>query len=273
MKLSGSRLKELASLMTVKGRREKDAFLASGVRVIGEAIKADWPIRYLVVSRSDLTSTGEEFLRSVDGLEMFEMAAKDMKRFDNSRSSQGIIAVLSKPPESDSSDDVRSKLILALDSIADPSNLGAILRSAHAFGFRDVILSSGSVELYSPKVVRSSAGSIFHLHIQPDIELTDFLTELKDSDYAIVGTSSQGDVSGEAPAGNGPVCLVIGNEARGISAGVMALCDKMMRIPIGDDCESLSAPVAAGIAMYEISRTVHSTKLTKPGAGETVIRK
>jgi len=273
MKLSGSKLKEFASLLTVKGRREKNAFLVSGVRVIEEAIKANWPIQYLVVSRSELTSTGEEFLRRIDGVEIFELAARDLRRFDSSQSSQGIVAVLSRPLENDGPGNVNSELILALDAIVDPSNLGAILRSAHAFGFRDVILSSGSVELYSPKVVRASAGSIFHLDIHADIELPDLLTELKASGCRIVGTSSDSDVSDESPTGIGPVCLVIGNEAYGISAGVIALCDKVIRIPIGDDCESLSAPVAAGIAMYEISRTFQSAKQTKPGAGETVVRK
>jgi len=273
MKLSGSRLKEFVSLLTVKGRRERNAFLVSGVRVIEEAIKANWPIQYLVVSRSELTSTGEEFLRRVDGKEIFELAARDLRRFDSSRSSQGIVAVLSGPEKNDTPAKVNSELILALDAMADPSNLGAILRSAHAFGFRDVILSSGSVELYSPKVVRASAGSIFHLDIHADAELADLLTDLKASGRRVVGTSSESDISDSMPEGSRPVCLVIGNEAHGISAGVISLCDKVIRIPIGDGCESLSAPVAAGIAMYEISQAFQSAKQTKPGAGETVVRK
>ena len=143
-------------------------------------------------------------------------------------------------------------MILALDDIADPSNLGAILRSALAFGFDDIFLSGNSVELHSPKVIRASAGSVFHLNVATDVDLVKEISELKVQDYLIIGTDTGGFGFQESLKKHHKLCLVIGNEAHGISPEVITLCDEIIRIAIADRCESLSAPVAAGIAMYEI---------------------
>lgn len=273
MKLSKNRLSSLASLTTAKGRREKNAFLASGVRVIGEAVKSDWPIEYLVVSRSDLTTTGEEFVEGLSAIDVFEVSSSDMKRLDASKSSQGIVAVLQKRQSTMDAASAKSRLILALDDISDPSNLGAIFRSALAFGLREVILSAGTVDMYSPKVVRASAGSLFHLDICADIDLESALPELKASGYRLVGTSSDGEPLLDHAPGDGSTCLLIGNEAHGMSPEITALCDRIIGIPIGESCESLSAPVAAGIVMFELSRSYRLSNQPKPGAGDTVIRK
>jgi TrmH family RNA methyltransferase len=265
MKLSKNRLSSLASLSTAKGRREKNAFLASGVRVISEAIRADWLIECLVVSRSNLTATGEEFIKNTSGIDVYDVSTADMKRLDASKSSQGIVAVLSKRSLRMNAAKLKSRFVLALDDISDPSNLGAILRSALAFGFRDVILSAETVDPYSPKVVRASTGSLFHLKVYADIDLLAAVTQLK--------TGSDGEPLLDRTPAPDSICLAIGNEAHGMTPQVTAMCDQIIGIPIAENCESLSAPVAAGIMMFELSRSYRMSNQPKPGTGDTVIRK
>ena len=254
MKLSEKKLSLLRALATKKGRKKYNSFLASGARVIDEAVKAGLQIQYLAVARSELTVPGREFLDTLTGQDIFEISAKDMTRIEKAQTSQGILAVISTPQPRITLETLESGAILALDSISDPSNLGAILRSALAFEFGDILLSEDCAELYSPKVIRASAGAIFHLNALSDINLVEELPRLKSRHYRIYGTDKEGIDIEELQTGNNKLCLVIGNEARGISPAVTAWCDKVIRIPMSDWCESLSAPVAASIVMYEISK-------------------
>jgi tRNA G18 (ribose-2'-O)-methylase SpoU len=201
-----------------------------------------------------LTVPGRDFLDTLTRQDIFEIPAKDMARIDKAETSQGIIAVISTPEPRTTLEMLKSAAILALDNISDPSNLGAIFRSALAFGFGDILLSRDCAELYSPKVIRASAGATFHLNTLTDINLVEELPRLKSRHYRIYGTDKVGTDIEKLRTGNSKVCLVIGNEARGISPAVTAWCDTVIRIPMSDRCESLSAPVAAGIVMYEFSR-------------------
>ena len=254
MKLSEKRLSVLRALATKKGRRKYGLFLASGVRVIDEAVKAGLQIQYLAVAPSELTAPGREFLDTLTGQHMFEISAKDMARIDRAQTPQGILAVIEIPQPRTSLETLKSDSILALDSISDPSNLGAIFRSALAFGFGDVLLSRDCAELYSPKVIRASAGAVFHLNTLTDSDLTEDLPMLKSRHCAVYGTDKVGTNIEKLQTGDSRLCLVIGNEARGISPAVTAWCDEVVRIPMSGRCESLSAPVAAGIVMYEVSK-------------------
>jgi len=226
MKLGAKKLSLIRALATKKGRRKYSSFLASGIRVINEAVKAGMEIQYLVVARSELTAPGRDL----------------------------IVAVISKPQAQKATEKLTSPEIVALDNISDPSNLGAIMRSALAFVFDDVLLGAGCAELYSPKVIQASAGAVFHLNSLTGQDLTEVLPELKSKGYSIIGTDTKGTDPEKALTVKDRLCLVIGNEARGISPEVTAWCDEIVRIPIAHRCESLSAPVAAGIVMYEISK-------------------
>ncbi len=254
MKLSEKKLSVLRALATKKGRRKYNSFLATGVRVIDEAMKAGLQIQYLAAARTELTVPGREFLVTLTKQDIFEISAKDVARIDKAQSSQGIIAVILTPQPRITLETLKSAAILALDNISDPSNLGAIFRSALAFGFGDILLSRDCAELYSPKVTSASAGAIFQLNTPSDINLDEELSRLKSRHYRIYGTDKVGTDIEKLRIGNSKLCLVIGNEARGISPAVTAWCDKVIRIPMSNRCESLSAPVAAGIVMYEFSK-------------------
>ena len=139
--------------------------------------------------------------------------------------------------------------IIALDNLQDPGNLGTIIRSAVAFSFDTIVLSSTSVDVYNPKVIRASEGMIFNINIIRT-DIVDFLNNL-DKSYLKITT----DVNGGEDIKNiefNKVCLVIGNEGNGVSMSVSEICDKKVYIKMNKNCESLNAGVSASILMYEV---------------------
>jgi TrmH family RNA methyltransferase len=265
MKPPSSTLALVRSLTTKKGRARHGKFIAAGARVIGEAIAAKCPIEFLLVSPSDLTSTGRRLTESLRGLKVYEVSSRDFRHIDQASTTQGVLAIVEKGQTPVGGAPALGSRVLALDSINDPSNLGAMIRSALAFGFDQVLLSEGCVELHSPKVIGASAGSIFHLEISEGNVLPAELAAMRDLGYNVVGSSADGEDFYSGTFGTEKLCLVIGNEARGIALETRAVCNVIVRIPIATRCESLSAPVAAGILMHELSKPraaerIHETK-------------
>lgn len=139
--------------------------------------------------------------------------------------------------------------VLILDDIQDPDNLGALLRSALAFGFNDIILSNRSVSIYNEKAIRASQGALFHLNIIKG-DLVKKISELKMSKYLIVGADNK-NTSKIIP--NKSIALVLGNEGSGISDEVNSLIDVFTTIKT-KKVESLNVSVAGAILMYEWSK-------------------
>ncbi len=254
MELSARNLSILVRLKSRKGRHKHRAFVVSGIRAVSELIAAGWKPELYAVAGSELTDTGRQFVAKLNPKTIYDITARDLKKVDSSKTSQGLIAMVSydNPVKRNST----RNLVLALDDISDPSNLGSILRSAHAFGFGNVVMGAATCDPFSPKVIRAAAGMLFHLDLKQVTDLTAAIMELRDSGYSILGADMDGSDINSSPDGLDKICLVVGNEAFGISHEIAALCDTLVRIPISDKCESLSAPVAAAIAMYEVSKNI-----------------
>ena len=144
---------------------------------------------------------------------------------------------------------VLSSRILILDCIQDPGNMGALLRSACAFGFQTIFISDGSCDLYNPKVIRASQGAIFKLHFLFGNPVV-FIKELKG--YDIYGTDVRQGVSIHEISKSNPIGIILGNEGKGISKEIQALNLKNLYIPM-DNTESLNVSVAGSILMYELN--------------------
>ena len=137
---------------------------------------------------------------------------------------------------------------LILDGIQDPGNLGTIIRSAVAFSMPNIIISDDSVDLYNPKVIRSTEGMIFHVNVVRR-NLREFLPTLK-KDYQIIGTDVRKGVNIRDLSLNSNYGIVIGSEGSGMGVS-KEFCDTFIKIPMSDKCESLNAGVSASIIMYE----------------------
>ncbi|NHN34550.1 RNA methyltransferase [Paenibacillus sp. S3N08] len=144
-------------------------------------------------------------------------------------------------------------LVVVIDGVQDPGNLGTIIRSADAVGATGVLLGKGTVDLYNPKTVRSTMGSLFHLPIASG-DLHALLPAAAEQGVAIVTTSLQATSSCYDFDFRRPVWFVIGNEGQGVSAEVSALSTEQILIPMQGKAESLNAAMAATVVLFEAMR-------------------
>jgi 23S rRNA (guanosine2251-2'-O)-methyltransferase len=145
-------------------------------------------------------------------------------------------------------------LLVALDSISDPHNLGAIIRSAAAAGAAGILIPKDRAAQITGTVVKVAAGALAHIKICRVTNLSDSLRTLKDSGYWIFGAAGEGQQTIYETDFSGPTCLVIGSEGKGIRKLVRKQCDFLVKIPMGRKINSLNASVAAGIILFEIAR-------------------
>ena len=233
--VNNERIKELVKLKEKKYRDTNGLFFIEGKDIIDEAYKNSL-IKELYVLE------GVEVSMDVP---ITYVSREVMKKISDMESVSEYYAVCYKKEEVS----IGNKLII-LDGVQDPGNLGTIIRSAVAFNFNTVVLSKSTVDLYNPKVIRSTKGMLFNINIIVR-ELESFINEL--DDYIIYGTDvvNGNNIKDE----NIPlkVALVIGNEGRGISDGIKRLCNRFIYIDMNNKCESLNASVAASILMYEVN--------------------
>ncbi len=232
------------SLKTKKGRKEHGAFLVEGEKCVRELIT------HMPDSLSSLIISGEghadmEKRARNMGRRVYRVDERVMDAISDCKTPQSIAAVALMPYHAEISDG----FIVALDSVQDPQNVGTIIRTADAAGCAGVVLSEESADCFSPKAVRASMGSLFHLPVLYE-NIVLFATRLLARGYRVACADINGteDFSFEAQR----TCLVIGNEARGMSREMLDICTDRIRIPMYGQAESLNAAVAAGILIYKI---------------------
>ncbi len=146
------------------------------------------------------------------------------------------------------------QLILILDRLQDPGNMGTIIRTAAAAGVDIVYYTSGSVDPYSPKVLRSTAGAIFKLSLEMVREPVKMITALKSKGIKLVAASAHSNLQYWSADLKGPIALIIGNEAGGVSPELEMAAEVKLSIPLAGSVDSLNAAVAAGVILFEIVR-------------------
>ena len=256
--LTKEKLRQIYRLKTEKGRGKEEKFLIEGLRLCQEAFSSGWDVQ-LVFFSSEFggSAAGEKLIQqfSKKGIEIFRTKKKEIEKLTDTETPQGIMALVKKKKFTLSRDFLKeSSLLLGLDNIRDPGNLGTMIRTADAAGTNGVLLSKGCVELYNPKVIRSTMGSIFHLPMIENLDLPEVIPDLKEAGFKIIVSEvHEGRDSTEV---NYPekTCLVIGSEASGVRKEVSNLADEKIKIPIFGKAESLNASVAAGILLYEMVR-------------------
>ncbi len=234
--LNNDHVKELAKLKEKKYRDSVNAFLVEGEHLVLEAYKAGL-IKELILEKDRLfpinvptTYVTNDIIHKISCLE----------------SPSDVMAVVSKKEE----DNIGEK-ILILDDIQDPGNLGTIIRSAVAFGIDTLVLSPNTVDLYNPKVIRSTQGMIFHLNIiiRP---LNEFIENLKKDNYKILGTKVTSGIDVKDSKTYSHFALIMGNEGSGVKEEILDSCDECLYIKMNEECESLNVGVATSILLYEL---------------------
>jgi TrmH family RNA methyltransferase len=173
-----------------------------------------------------------------------ELAAKDDAE---------LVAVAALPPD-DLSRITPDGPVVVFDRPGDPGNIGTVVRSADAFGAAGVIVTGHAADVYDPKAVRASTGSLFAVPVVRVSAPGDVVAWARAADVRIIGTDESGNKDVFRHDLGGPALIVIGNETRGMSAAWLAACDETVRIPIGGAASSLNAAAAATVLLYEAAR-------------------
>ncbi len=255
--LTKAQLKELLSYQQKKGRKKSNLFLVEGTRLTQEALLSVWEVKQLYCTHSfkENQSSAEILaLAKKRGVKFLEIQERALRKMAETENPQGVVAVVEKR-ELNLDEFLKSQpeLVIALDNIRDPGNLGTIIRTADALGVEGIFISRDSVELYNPKVVRGTMGSLFHLAIFYPVILTELIQKLRGR-IRILGAVAKGGIPCQEFDFSEPLCLLIGGEAFGLSDGLLKLADEKISIPQYGSAESLNASVAAGILLYEIAR-------------------
>jgi RNA methyltransferase, TrmH family len=251
--LSQTQLKKWARLDDAKTRREENLFLAEGVKVVEELLASDWQIKALLIMPEKIKYWERLSLPEDNDIPYYQLTRSQWEKIGQDREPEGIMALVGIKPALDLSLWLTetSGNVLILHEINNPLNLGALARSARWFGFDGIILSANSVDYTNPKAVRASMGSIFHLTIVPDIDLSIALPEIK-NDFLLIGSEVR---EGKPPHPvNKKTALLLGNESHGLPETILQIADEKWSIPGNGDADSLSLPQAAAIMMYECTK-------------------
>lgn len=246
-------LKKWAKLDDGKVRQEEGMFLAEGVKVVEELLKSGWSIKALLVMPEKIKFWQKLALSVERDIPTYQLKRTQWEKIGQDREPEGIMALveIKKPPQFSSWLTKDSGNVLILHEINNPLNLGALVRSAQWFGFNGIILSSNSVDFTNPKAVRASMGSIFHLTIIPEIDLTAGLPEIKKHCFVIGSDAYKGVMPHPVQK---RAAILLGNESHGLPEVFLKIADEKWNITGNSKADSLSLPQAAAIMMYECTK-------------------
>ncbi len=244
-------LKSIIQLQKKKLARKKERlFIVEGLRAVKEITKA-FQVRYYVTT-PDIDR--KEFLQQ-EGGQWVVVPQEVFKSISETEAPQGIMAVVEMPKCDLESLEVGTEgFYLVLENLQDPGNMGTIIRSAHAFGAKGIFITKGSVDIFSPKVVRATMGSLFHVPFVIDGEIEDYVEALRQKEIPIYTTAFEEAKPIYHIHFANPLAIVIGNEGNGVSEYIKGAADYKMMIPMPGGSESLNASVATSICIYEVMR-------------------
>ena len=260
---SNAKVRNLIALKKKASERNaRDVFLVEGIKMFREIPAAQ--LREVYASESFLKSEAgrkavEAVLAAQDRLKetVVETVSDEIFRnLSDTQSPQGVMAVVSQQHYrlEDLFGQCTEPLLLILENLQDPGNLGTIIRTAEGAGVTGILMSRGTADLYNPKVTRSTMGSIFRVPFLYTDDLPGMIGKVKQAGVTVCAAHLQGRHTYDGEDYTRGTAFLIGNESRGLSDGISALADVRVRIPMAGKVESLNAAVAAAILMYEAGR-------------------
>ena len=258
-------VKWAASLQDKKWRDREGCFIAEGVKLTIEAIEAGLPIHSIfideerkgkilpMVEKASLNKSNEDFT-------VYLLSSTAFEKISTEKAPQGVISVIKSLDFFYNIDIIyneeffldENEKALALCSVRDPGNLGAVIRSAVAFGVDHIVLTSDCADIYNPKTVRSAMGSLFRTKITTIKDFSSFIKAAQHNDRRVFAAELTDSAKSLNEIGlEGRDVVIIGNEGHGIPSEISSLCNGSVYIPISKKTESLNASVAAAIFMWE----------------------
>ena len=238
--------KEIKKLKEKKHRIKSNKYLIEGLRFVEEAIKSKVSIDSIIFTESFKEKNPDLFLKINENIKLIQMNEALLKQLCSTENPQGIVGVINMQNKELKS----GELVVLVDKVQDPGNMGTIIRTAHAAGAAGIVMTKGTVDIYNDKTLRSTMGSIFYIPIVEDNSL-DFVKSLKKEGYKLVVSSLQGKNNFFEENLQGKVMIAVGNEGNGVSDEVYDIADIKVKIPMPGEAESLNVAVATSIMIYE----------------------
>ena len=243
-------LKYYSSLLRKKYRATEKKCLAEGKKTVEEGLESNFFCEKIFVSQKFFENTrSRKLFKNVD-VEVLKKS--ELLRLTDTMTPQGITAVF-RISANKKLEDVKSETIVYLENIADPGNLGTIIRICDWFGIETLLVSDNTVDVYNPKVIRSSMGSVFHINIIEEVE-NNSLDMLKKKGYKLVCADLHGESLYEFNVPSKKI-IAFGNEAAGLSEELLKRSDSKITIPKIGEAESLNVATASAIILSEIVRS------------------
>ncbi len=249
--LTKNQIKYYSSFLNKKFRQQEKKFIVEGIKLIAEALDSNYSCEIIIALKESVT---ENLIKQLNRKKINTEIVKsaDFEKLCDTKNPQGIIGVFNFKQQS-TVDFEHEKLIVSLENISDPGNVGTIIRNCDWFGVKNILLSSDCAEVYNPKVIRSSAGSVFHLNIFEEKDFYNVLNEKKKNGFTILCA----DLNGEnlyAFTSNQKIILVLANEANGPTKNLLDICDSRITIPQKGKAESLNVASASAVLLSELTR-------------------
>ena len=253
--INNQRVKDVANLKQKKFRMETGLFFAEGLRAVTEAVQyADVANLFFIKTEesrlNEIIKTAEE-----KGARLYSVDEKVMAKLSDTKTPQGVLAVIKKPEDSlqklhpGAASDNNAPVVV-LDRVQDPGNLGTI-RTADAVGALGIILLEGCADAFSPKVVRASMGSLFHLPVIQDVFPEEALTWCYRHGYEPAATALKNAQNMYKADLSKKMAFIFGNEANGVAEELQAAAETRLFIPMEGQAESMNVAMAAGIILFE----------------------
>ena len=247
-------IKHIKKLKDKKYRDLSNEYVIEGIKLVEEAIQEKATIKQIVLCDDCEKNAAipKDLMYEIAKQECIYVTEKLFNYLTEVQTPQGILAIVEKNGQ-DIQIDYTKDIIVALDDVQDPGNLGTILRTVDSIGLTQILVSKATADAYNPKVVRSTMGAIFRVKIIECEDLKQTLKEIKKHKFKVVVSSLQTDNTIYDIHYHKKV-IIIGNEANGIKQEIQDFADEKIKIPMLGKTESLNASVATGIILYEYVR-------------------
>ena len=250
--LTKNELKYYASLLKKKYRDEYNKFLAEGIKILEEGLASNYNCELVFLTHQFKDSHQDLFEElSSNDLRIEILKNPEFSKLSDTVNPQGITAVFSKP-EKYLMDKIESNLFCGLENISDPGNVGTIVRNCDWFGIRDLILSENCADIFNPKAIRASMGSIFHINLHESKNFLADLENLKKNNYQLLCADLNGKnvFNYESKAKS---LIIFANEANGPTHELVNLVDDSLTIPKLGNAESLNVASASAIILSQLT--------------------
>lgn len=259
------RVTAVRALHARQGRRKTGRFVVEGPQAVRSALAAGVVVRDLFMDDDagaafpDIAATAREH-----GIDVCRATADVLAAMAETTQPQGVLAVCDQLPEGDLDAVMASPgPVVVLDAVTDPGNVGTVIRTADAVGAAGVVLTSGSADVHNGKVVRSTAGSLFHLPVLTGLTIEAVAEAAAQHGRCVAAATGDAPTDLFAAVDDGLVddrtCWIVGSEAHGVSEGARAAATLSVRIPMAGRAESLNAAVAAAVVLYVTAHAVHGS--------------